>query len=61
MTVGVGRTHGGSGLTEGNVELMVNRRIFADDGRGVGEPLNETNEYGFGIHVPVTYKIQIFN
>lgn len=49
MTIVTERTHGGSGLTPGNAELMVNRRLFADDGRGVGQPLNETNEFGYGI------------
>ena len=36
------RTNGGSSLADGSLELMVHRRILADDARGVGEPLNET-------------------
>lgn len=35
-------SQGGSSLANGEIELMVNRRIMADDSRGVQEPLNET-------------------
>jgi hypothetical protein len=41
MTVMNDRAQGGSSLYEGSVELMQNRRLFADDGRGVGEALDE--------------------
>ena len=33
---------GGSSLRDGEVELMVHRRVLVDDSRGVQEPLNET-------------------
>lgn len=33
---------GGASMEDGEIELMVHRRILYDDGRGVGEPLNET-------------------
>lgn len=33
---------GGASLVDGQIELMVHRRIMRDDGRGVSEPLNET-------------------
>jgi len=33
---------GGASLADGEVELMVHRRLQADDSRGVQEPLNET-------------------
>ncbi len=36
------RAQGGSSLHPGQVELMVHRRMFHDDGRGVSENLNET-------------------
>jgi Glycosyl hydrolases family 38 C-terminal domain len=35
------RSQGGSVLKPGRIELMQNRRLLFDDGRGVGEPLNE--------------------
>ena len=33
---------GGSSLKDGEIEIMVHRRIQVDDSRGVQEPLNET-------------------
>jgi alpha-mannosidase len=35
-------SQGGASLADGEVELMVHRRIQVDDSRGVQEPLNET-------------------
>eukprot|EP01064_Diplonema_japonicum_P013576 TRINITY_DN2111_c0_g5_i1.p1 TRINITY_DN2111_c0_g5~~TRINITY_DN2111_c0_g5_i1.p1 ORF type:complete len:1111 (+),score=357.90 TRINITY_DN2111_c0_g5_i1:44-3376(+) len=35
-------SQGGASLQDGAVELMVHRRLLADDNRGVQEPLNET-------------------
>lgn len=35
------RTQGCSSMQDGSVELMVHRRLTADDRRGVGEPLSE--------------------
>ena len=37
------RTQGGGSILDGTIELMVHRRILADDYRGVDEPLNETD------------------
>lgn len=37
------RSQGGTSLTEGSLELMIHRRTKADDVRGVGEPLDETD------------------
>ena len=36
------RSQGGSSLKQGQVELMVHRRMFRDDRRGVAQNLNET-------------------
>lgn len=55
------RAQGGSSIMKGQVELMHHRRLYFDDWRGVGEPLNETDEYGNGIQVTTTYYVQIFN
>jgi len=37
------RAQGGASIYNGEVELMVNRRILMDDARGVNAALNETN------------------
>jgi len=34
-------THGAAALFEGQVEVMIHRRCMQDDGRGVGEPLDD--------------------
>ena len=44
LAVATDRSQGGSSLQDGSIELMVNRRTLVDDARGVGEPLNETEE-----------------
>ncbi|GAU34202.1 hypothetical protein TSUD_209840 [Trifolium subterraneum] len=41
FSVLVDRATGGSSIKDGEVELMLHRRILSDDGRGVGEPLDE--------------------
>ncbi|XP_027845178.2 lysosomal alpha-mannosidase-like isoform X1 [Aphis gossypii] len=42
------RSQGGSSLQDGEIELMVHRRIFYDDAFGVNEALNET-AFGVGL------------
>lgn len=43
LTVLNDRAQGGSGsVRDGELELMVHRRVLKDDNKGVGEPLNET-------------------
>eukprot|EP00547_Thalassionema_nitzschioides_P006974 CAMPEP_0194203020 /NCGR_PEP_ID=MMETSP0156-20130528/2917_1 /TAXON_ID=33649 /ORGANISM="Thalassionema nitzschioides, Strain L26-B" /LENGTH=1049 /DNA_ID=CAMNT_0038928679 /DNA_START=43 /DNA_END=3192 /DNA_ORIENTATION=- len=37
------RSQGASSLSDGSISMMVQRRVLADDSRGVGEPLNETD------------------
>jgi hypothetical protein len=58
MTVMNDRSQGGASLEEGRVELMQQRRLARDDGRGVEEVLNETDQYGNGISVPAFYKLE---
>lgn len=42
LTILTERSQGGASLADGQMELMVHRRLLFDDSRGVGEPLNET-------------------
>uniref|UniRef100_A0A1B6DE70 Alpha-mannosidase n=1 Tax=Clastoptera arizonana TaxID=38151 RepID=A0A1B6DE70_9HEMI len=44
------RSHGGSSIADGQVELMLHRRILRDDGFGVAEALNE-KAFGDGLVV----------
>ena len=55
------RPQGGSVLKQGRVELMQSRRTYYDDWRGMGEGLNETDEYGKGRTVIAIYHVHIFN
>ena len=43
MTILNDRAQGGSVVEKSRIEFMQNRRLFKDDGRGVDEPLNETD------------------
>lgn len=42
FTILVDRAVGGSSIKNGQLEIMLHRRLLNDDGRGVGEALNET-------------------
>ncbi|KAL0377241.1 UNVERIFIED_CONTAM: putative alpha-mannosidase [Sesamum radiatum] len=42
LSVLVDRAVGGSSLVDGQIELMLHRRLLRDDGKGVAEALNET-------------------
>lgn len=46
FSVLVDRSIGGSSLKDGQIELMVHRRLLLDDSRGVEEALNETDCVG---------------
>lgn len=72
LAVVVDRSQGGASIEDGSVELMVQRRILADDARGVGEALNETTSgvtayppygkakrVGTGVIIRVTHLIMI--
>lgn len=59
FTVMNDRAQGGTAISEGTIELMQNREAPGDDSKGVGEPLQERNEFGNGMKVPATYYVQI--
>ncbi|XP_075989719.1 lysosomal alpha-mannosidase-like isoform X1 [Anticarsia gemmatalis] len=60
MTVLTDRSEGGSSIVEGEIELMVHRRLLWDDAFGVGEPLNET-AMGSGLVVRGKHRVLIKN
>ena len=61
FTVMNDRSQGGSALSEGNIEIMQNRFVPANDNLGNDEFLTEMDEYGNGIRVANTYYVQIFD
>jgi hypothetical protein len=46
LTLLVDRACGAGSISDGELEVMIHRRILEDDSRGVGEPLNETRDIG---------------
>lgn len=59
VTVMNSHSQGGSSVQDGSIELMQNRRLLADDNKGVDEPLNETQADGRGIAVNAKYYLTI--
>lgn len=60
FTVLTDRSQGGSSLIEGEIELMLHRRLLRDDAFGVGEALNETAN-GKGLVVRGTHRLMMSN
>ncbi|XP_076174533.1 lysosomal alpha-mannosidase II isoform X1 [Ptiloglossa arizonensis] len=56
LSVLTDRTEGGSSMEDGEIELMVHRRLLRDDAFGVGEALNES-AFGEGLVVRGTHYI----
>jgi len=54
LTILVDRAQGGSSHSDGQLELMIHRRLLHDDDFGVQEPLNEV-AYGVGLAVRGTH------
>ncbi|XP_044735005.1 lysosomal alpha-mannosidase-like isoform X1 [Chrysoperla carnea] len=57
FTVVNDRAQGGSSIDDGDVELMIHRRLLHDDAFGVGEALNETEFDGKGLVVRGTHYV----
>ena len=57
------RAQGGSAdlSKKAQIEIMQNRRLSADDGKGVVEMLNEVDSEGYGVKSTARYYMQIFN
>ena len=52
------RSQGGTSMNDGEMEIMVHRRLLYDDAFGVGEPLNES-AYGQGLVVRGMFSTQL--
>ncbi len=51
LTLVTDRSQGASSIQDGNIEIMLHRRILNDDALGVSEPMNETGINGKGLIV----------
>eukprot|EP01017_Pseudomicrothorax_dubius_P003296 TRINITY_DN10438_c0_g1_i2.p1 TRINITY_DN10438_c0_g1~~TRINITY_DN10438_c0_g1_i2.p1 ORF type:complete len:232 (+),score=66.82 TRINITY_DN10438_c0_g1_i2:60-755(+) len=56
-TVLTDRSQGGGVIQPGNIEIMIHRRLLADDARGCKEPLNEKDYDGKGLRERVRHFI----
>jgi len=56
LTILTDRSQGGGSVVDGDLEVMLHRRLLADDGRGVGEPLNET-AFGHGLIIKTRHYV----
>jgi lysosomal alpha-mannosidase len=61
LTVLTDRAQGGSSLKDGELELMVHRRLFDDDGKGLDEALNEPGQFGDGLIVRGSHYVILDN
>ena len=57
LTVMPDRSHGGSSIKDGSLEVMLHRRLLRDDFLGVGEALNEPGLDGKGLIVRGAIKV----
>lgn len=51
MTVMPDRSMAGTSLLRGRIELLMHRRVVGDDSRGLGEHLDERNEFNEPVFV----------
>ena len=59
LTLLTDRSQGAASLADGQVEVMVHRRLVHDDGRGVGEALNEPGIDGNGLQVVGVHRVLV--
>ncbi|XP_046687404.1 LOW QUALITY PROTEIN: lysosomal alpha-mannosidase-like [Homalodisca vitripennis] len=58
VTVLTDRPQGAASLTDGEIEIMLHRRLLYDDGKGVSEPLDEM-QYNKGLVARGTHIVQL--
>lgn len=57
LTILNDRSQGGSSIKDGQVEVMLHRRLLVDDFLGVGEPLNEPGVLGAGLVIKGIHRV----
>jgi len=64
------RSQSGASINNGQIEIMIHRRLLDDDSRGVGEPINETDgitpypnpvRLGTGLHITGSFYLCLDN
>ena len=60
LTILTDRSQGGASISDGEVEIMVHRRVLNDDSLGVSEPLNDTGSDQRGLRVRGQFSM-VFN
>jgi len=55
MTIMNDRPQAGSSYVDGRIELLLNRRLYTNDGLGIPESLNETDAHGNGLNISAKF------
>ena len=59
LSVSNDRSQGVASMADGELELMIHRRVLCDDNKGVGEPHNESGLSGLGLIVRGMHRVSI--